>query len=71
VELVSDREARTPDADAMNFISAYGIEHELIVIACGPDGNIIRFIPPLTASMEELDAAIGVVDSALSEYEAL
>jgi 4-aminobutyrate aminotransferase len=70
VELVSDREARTPDAEAMEFISAYGIDHELIVIACGPDGNVIRFIPPLTASMEELDAAIGVVGAALSDYEA-
>jgi 4-aminobutyrate aminotransferase len=69
VELVSDRELRTPDAAAMAFISAYGLEHELIVIGCGPDGNIIRFIPPLTATMEELDTAIDVVDAALTAYE--
>ena len=62
-------DAESP-AEAMKFISAYGIDHELIVIACGPDGNVIRFIPPMTASMEELDAAIGVVDSALTDYEA-
>ncbi len=69
VELVSDRELRTPDPDAMQFISAYGLEHELIVIACGPDGNVIRFIPPLTATADELDAAIEVVDEALTAYE--
>jgi 4-aminobutyrate aminotransferase-like enzyme len=69
VELVADRESRTPDPDAMQFISAYGLEHELIVIACGPDGNIIRFIPPLTATADELDAAIDVVDEALTAYE--
>jgi 4-aminobutyrate aminotransferase len=69
VELVSDRDNRTPDADAMQFISAYGLEHELIVISCGPDSNIIRFIPPLTATMEDLDAAIDVIDEALTAYE--
>lgn len=69
VELVSDRDSRTPDAEAMKFISAYGLAHELIVISCGPDGNIIRFIPPLTTTETELDNAISVIDDALTEYE--
>lgn len=69
VELVSDRATRTPDPGAMDFIASYGVAHELIVISCGPDGNIIRFIPPLTATMDELDAAIDVIDGALTAYE--
>ncbi|MDH5372256.1 MAG: aminotransferase class III-fold pyridoxal phosphate-dependent enzyme [Acidimicrobiia bacterium] len=69
VELVRDRSSRTPDAVAMDFIASYGLEHELIVIACGPDGNVIRFLTPLTATMDELDAAIDVVDGALTAYE--
>ena len=69
VELVTDRDARTPDPQAMQFISNYGLDHELIVIPCGPDGNIIRFIPPLTTSISELDTAIDVIDEALSAYE--
>ena len=69
VELVSDRDSRTPDPEAMKFISSYGLAHELIVIACGPDGNIIRFIPPLTTTEAELETAIGVIDDALTEYE--
>jgi 4-aminobutyrate aminotransferase len=69
VELVSDRATRTPDPGAMDFIASYGVAHELIVISCGPDGNIIRFIPPLTATMDELDAAIDVIDGALAAYE--
>ncbi|MDF1594760.1 MAG: aminotransferase class III-fold pyridoxal phosphate-dependent enzyme [Acidimicrobiia bacterium] len=69
VELVSDRATRTPDPGAMDFIASYGVAHELIVIPCGPDGNIIRFIPPLTATLDELDAAIDVIDGALAAYE--
>ena len=34
------------------------------------DGNVIRFIPPLVTTIEELDAAIDTIDAALTEYEA-
>jgi 4-aminobutyrate aminotransferase/(S)-3-amino-2-methylpropionate transaminase len=69
VELVEDRATRQPDPAAMGFISEYGLRNELILIPCGPDGNIIRFIPPLSATIEDLDRAIDVVDAALTEYE--
>jgi 4-aminobutyrate aminotransferase-like enzyme len=69
VELVKDRETRQPDPAAMDQISRHGLANELILIPCGPDGNIIRFIPPLVATMEELDRAIDVVEEALADYE--
>ena len=70
IELVKGRESREPDATAMDFVARYALEHELIVINCGPDGNVIRFIPPLVTTMEELDQAIDTLDAALTEYEA-
>ncbi len=69
VELVADPESRQPDPAAMEHVSAYGLDHELIVIACGPDGNVIRFIPPLITPFEELDRAIDVIEEALGTYE--
>jgi 4-aminobutyrate aminotransferase len=69
IELVKDRETREPDADAMVFLAQYALEHELIIISCGPDGNVIRFIPALITSMEELDQAIDTMDAGLSVYE--
>jgi len=71
IELVKDRQSREPDPEAMRFVSRYALEHELIVISCGPDGNVIRFIPPLVTTIEELDQAIDTIDAALTEYEAL
>src|SRR5690606_38826408 len=47
VELVSDREARTQSKEAFGHVQRYCFERELIIIECGPDGNVIRFIPPL------------------------
>jgi 4-aminobutyrate aminotransferase len=69
VELVSDREQRTPDKAAFKHIQQYCFERELIIIECGPDGNVIRFIPPLITTSEELDWAIDLIDAALTDWE--
>ncbi len=55
VELVSDHEDRTPDPEAFNHIHRFCLERDLIIIDCGPDGNVIRYIPSLVTSTEELD----------------
>ena len=70
VELVKDRTSREPDPAAMDAVSAHGLEHELILIPCGPDGSIIRFIPPLVATADDIDRAVDVIDQALHAYEA-
>ncbi|HDH03334.1 MAG TPA: aminotransferase class III-fold pyridoxal phosphate-dependent enzyme, partial [Actinobacteria bacterium] len=69
VELVKDRESREPDGAAMQHITRHGLANELIVIACGPDANVIRFIPPLVATEAEIDRAIDVIEEALDNYE--
>ncbi|MFP3916127.1 MAG: aspartate aminotransferase family protein, partial [Actinomycetota bacterium] len=69
VELVSDPERRTPAPEAFEHVRAYCFERELIVIECGPDGNVIRFIPPLVTTREELDWAIDLIDEALTDWE--
>jgi 4-aminobutyrate aminotransferase len=70
IELVSDRETRTPDKAAFRHLHEYCLERGAIIIECGPDGNVIRFIPPLVTTIDELDWAIDLVDAALSDYEA-
>jgi len=67
VELVG--EDRTPDPDAFAAVSRHALDEGMFILPCGPDGNIIRFIPPLTVSLEELDLGIDIIDRALTEYE--
>ena len=70
VELVEDLQTRVPSKPAMQHIKQYVMERELIIISCGPDGNVIRFIPSLVTTREELDWAIGLIDEALTDWEA-
>ena len=69
IELVADRETRAPDANAFKHIQQYCMERELVLIECGPMGNIIRFIPPVITTVEQLDWAIDLIDAALTDYE--
>ena len=69
VEFVSDRADRTPDAKAFKHVQAHAFDRELIIIECGPDGNVLRFIPPLVTTIDELDWAIDLVDEGLDSWE--
>lgn len=58
-----------PDPDAFAFLAEHARAHHLLILECGPHGNVIRFIPPLCVTPEELDKAIDVLDGALTAYE--
>ncbi len=70
IELVTDQETRHPSKLAFQHLHRYCLEREAVIIECGPDGNVVRFIPPLVTTMDELDWAIDLMDEALTDYEA-
>ena len=37
----------------------------MLVLTCGPDGNVLRLIPPLTMTDDELDHGLDVLSQAL------
>ena len=41
----------------------------LLILNCGPDGNVIRFIPPLNVSMDDLDQGIDILAEGIAAYE--
>lgn len=65
VELVTDRESRQPDKEAFNTLQRHCLDNGLIIGDCGPDGNVIRFIPALVTTTEELDWALDLIDQGL------
>ena len=69
VEFVTDQESRTPDSKAFRHVQAHALDRGLIIIDCGPDGNVLRFIPPLVTTIEELDWAIDLIDDGLTSWE--
>lgn len=38
----------------------------MLVLTCGTDGNVLRFLPPLTISDALLDDAFDVLDAAFA-----
>lgn len=69
VELVHE-DGITPNPEAMVALRKHALDHDLLILACGPDVNIIRFIPPLNVSTEELDQGIDILADGLAAYEA-
>ena len=60
----------SPDAAAMAHVKEQALDTGMFILSCGPDGNVIRFIPPLNVSIEDLDRGIDIIDEALTSYEA-
>ncbi len=68
VELVGD-DGHTPSPEALNAVKDHANDAGMFILACGPDSNIIRFIPPLNVSTEDLDKGIDILDEGLTAYE--
>ena len=41
-------------------------ENHVVLMSCGAEGNVIRFMPPLVVREDEIDRALGAFDAALA-----
>ena len=67
IELVSDRESKTPATQEAVQVRRLCREAGVLVGVGGQAGNVVRFQPPLIISDEELDRAIDTLDRAFGE----
>jgi len=58
-----------PDVKAMAHVKSQSLDEGMFILSCGPSGNIVRFIPPLTVTLDELDMGIDIIERALASYE--
>jgi len=72
VELVKDRQARTPDAARGRAITSRCMELGLSmnIVSVGAMASIWRIAPPLTVSVEEIDRGIAILDQAIADVMA-
>ena len=54
MELVTDREKKTPAADQAKALVNFCSERRLIILACGNLGNVVRILMPLVITDEQL-----------------
>lgn len=57
----------TPDAARTAAAMAHCLqEAHLVLMSCGADGNVVRFMPPLVVSEAEIDQALAAFEAALA-----
>ncbi|HOO90529.1 MAG TPA: 4-aminobutyrate--2-oxoglutarate transaminase [Syntrophales bacterium] len=69
MELVKDRETKEPDAAAAAAVAGYAFEKGLILLTCGPYGNVIRCLMPLVITDEQLDKGLSIMNDAFASLE--
>lgn len=58
---------RRPNSEVAHAVQDACFERNLLLLTCGTDSNIIRWIPPLIIGDEELEQAVGAFENALDE----
>jgi 4-aminobutyrate aminotransferase len=59
-------DGRVPDPDLTKRVQAEALARHLIVLTAGTYVNVIRIIPPLVTSADEVDRALAVLDESLA-----
>jgi 4-aminobutyrate aminotransferase len=56
-----------PDKNLTKSVQQGCLKRDLLLLTCGTYENVIRWIPPLIVSAEQIDAALSVFEDALAE----
>jgi 5-aminovalerate/4-aminobutyrate aminotransferase len=67
IELFEGGDTHKPNAAAVAAVVAKAREKGLILLSCGPYGNVLRILVPLTAPDEQLDKGLAIIEECFSE----
>ncbi len=67
VELVKDRVTKAPDADLTTKVVAKCQDKGLLILTCGPNANVVRFLAPLTCPEGVTKEGLDIFEAALRE----
>jgi 4-aminobutyrate aminotransferase len=65
VEFVRDRATREPDGETCDALMQACADHGLLVLNCGTHHNVIRFLPPIDVTSEEIATGVRLFADAL------
>ena len=60
LEFVKDRATREPDGATCEAVIQGCADAGLLVLSCGLEHNVIRWIPPLDVTADEIETAVGI-----------
>lgn len=56
----------SPATDFVSNVCAKALEMGLLILACGPKGNVIRMIPPTTLTIDEATESLNILQAAVA-----
>jgi 4-aminobutyrate aminotransferase len=56
-----------PDAETTGRVQKACLGHNLLLLTCGTYGNVIRWIPPLVVTDDQIGTALRIFNEAMSE----
>ena len=64
IELVAGQGDKTPNPALTGAVNAYCHSQGVVTLTAGTFGNVLRFLPPLSAGDDLLKEALGIVERA-------
>ncbi len=61
----SAADPRTPDPGMVKRVVAGALDRRLILLTCGSFGQVVRLIPPLVTTADEVDQAVAIIDASI------
>jgi len=61
------RNGKEPDPEAVRKVIKGALERGLILIECGGEKNVIRFIPSLIVTQKEMNRGLDIFEEAVKE----
>ena len=65
VEIVENKDSKTPSKEKAQEIINNCRDNGLLLVTCGENGNVIRFMGPLTTPLSHLEEALGIFKESL------
>ena len=67
VEFVKDPETKEPNKEIIGKITKESLQQGVIFLSAGIYGNVLRFLPPLVMTDEQLDYGLDVLEKAIEK----
>ena len=67
LEFVKDRNTKEPYGEIVKKITDYCFKHGVIYLNAGLFGNVIRFLPPLVITHDQLEYGLKVLEDAIGK----
>ena len=65
IEIVENKDSKTPSKEKAQEIINNCRDNGLLLVTCGENGNVIRFMGPLTTPIKHVEEALGIFENSL------